>query len=127
LGRRRLVEAQKEETEGQAVKFFMPGTESPEAAERIYQRAREIYKAVETDTRIRSIKFWDDELHKDIELTVGKPDYLDRQDVKMILDCGVCYYAFTERRGGRDWPIMVNKHEVSHVEKFDPPEPSAPK
>lgn len=102
------------------MKFFIPGAESPEAAERIYQRAREIYKAVETGARIRSIKFWDDELRNDIELTVGKPDYLDRQDVRMILDCGVCYYAFTERHGGRDWPIMVNKHEVHHVEVFEP-------
>jgi hypothetical protein len=105
------------------VKFFIPDIESPEAAETVYQRACESYQAVETDVRIRSIQFWDRELRKDIELTVGKPDYLNHEDVKMILDCGACYYALTEKRGYREWPIMVNKQEVRHVEQFDPPQP----
>ena len=111
--------AQGQKVETNAMKFFIPDTESPEAAEKIYQRARESYQAVETDARIRSITFWDIELRKDISLTVGKPDYLNHQDVKMILDCGACYYALTEKRGYREWPIMVNKQEVRHVEEFE--------
>jgi hypothetical protein len=77
--------------------------------------------------RIRSITFSDK--GKVVEAIVGEREPFEGEPVFAILESHQTYLVCTPNRGVlRGMPYMIGKHEVSHVEEFDPPQPAdAPK
>jgi hypothetical protein len=103
-------------------KFFIPDA-SPETTEEIYASLRGSFGADET--RVRSIRFWDNELRREIRACVGEPDYLAGEVIAAILRCPNrdSYLVLTRKRGvarNSEWPIEVGRSEVRNVEEFEP-------
>ncbi|HXP68803.1 MAG TPA: hypothetical protein VOA88_05925 [Candidatus Dormibacteraeota bacterium] len=97
---------------------------SPEDAEEIYRGFRESVGCRTSDARIYSLTFWD--LDKEVKARVGYPDPLEGRMVMAMLEADNFYLTWAKGRGYNH--MMIDKVDVTNVEKFDPPGPTdAPK
>lgn len=99
------------------MKFFMPD-KSPQDAESIYQGFRESVPFNTSNARIYSLTFRDHK--KEVKARVGFPDPLEGRMVNAMLESDECYIIWAAGRGYNH--MMINKRDVTGVEKFDPPE-----
>lgn len=98
-------------------KFFMPG-KSSEEAETLYQGFRESVHLKMSERRIKSLTFWDDELHKQDTATVGDPAPSDGRIVMAIIETSDRYLIWVKGRGGDH--MIVGKDEERGIEEFEP-------
>jgi hypothetical protein len=103
------------------IKFFIPGTSSPERAEMLYQSTKQqaAQRRAIGEGRIRSISFR--RLGETLQAAVGEHGPLLGQIVMIILDAGDIYLVCTLSHGViLGDAIEVNKDDVLEVEGFAP-------
>jgi len=103
------------------VKFFIPGTASPERAEILYQSTKQqaAQRGTIGEARIRSISFR--HTGETRQATVGEHGPILGQMVMIILDAGDLYLVCTLSHGViLGDAIEVNKDDVLEVEEFAP-------
>lgn len=104
------------------MKFFLPGVETPESAELIYDHLKEKSISIAlrvTDKRIYRVLYKRN--GRLFNMKVGSPDSIRGEMVIAIFDNGlICYLVFTLNRGViKGNPYIVGKDETLTIEEFE--------
>lgn len=104
------------------MKFFVPGAESEEQAESVYQAIAKFVHAPNSSHRIHKLKWWHNGKEMYCEVGSPLPSYYrtGQEPVLAIFDCGHVYKICTPSRGGLGGePVLAGKDWQSHATYFE--------